>query len=104
MNKQFTILSFASELILMHAKGNRMTLEEVDILSGSSDLLDRLEEIGFNNYEFIDAESKEEHFQILTTIIPELVLSETNALTSGTAKDCGLLYIAMALLNTAFSN
>lgn len=104
MNKQFTIRSFASELILMHTKGNRMTLREVDMLSGSSALLDKLETIGFNNYEFIDAKAKQEHFQILTNIIPELVLLENNALTAGVAEDCGLLYIAMVLLNTVASN
>ena len=100
MDKRFTILSFISELILMHAKGDSLTLEEMDKLSGTTALFDKLEEIGFNNYEFKDEKAKEEHFKTLRPIVADLDLKENQAITMDMMQDCGLLYIAKKLLDT----
>lgn len=99
MNIRFSVRSFVSELTLMHSQGKRLTLKDVEELADNGTLLTEIEKLGFNNYEFIDEKAKKYHFDKLNSIISELNLSESYALSAKMEKDCGLLYVVFELLN-----
>ena len=86
----------------MHAKGKRISLSEVEHAVDSGNLLSEIEKLGFNNYEFIDEKSKNEHYKVLKSIVSDIEVLENEVTTL--REDCGLLYVAFKILNRSSSD
>lgn len=99
MNDQFTITSYIAELILMHAQGKRISVADVINFADRGTLLFEVEKLGINNYEFIDRKAREDHYDVLKSVISEIVFLENDVLTMNIKDDSGLLYMALKLLN-----
>ena len=100
-NNWFTISSFIAELILLHAQGKRLLITDAIKLIDSGDLLSEIEKLGFNNQEFINPQAKCAHFEIINSVISDLYICENDASTIRVDEQCGLLYVAIKLLNRA---